>query len=1403
MHARAQVAWSLADSGDDPAQGQTVPCASFWANICPFDAQRFEALLVLPPRPPPPPLPAASEMDALDVSDVYAAGGFDAAQMHVAGSPAEHLGQLEHCTDDAGTPCVPLERERPWLGFELGSVDRTIHAVRIVLMPPAPPAPPSPPAPPPPAPPLPRPPPKPPPPAPPPPAPPPPHPPAIDCTDNKDDCIVNHVVRHNNGFCEDGGPLTEVPGKFHVPESAGGAVCAYGSDQSDCGPRYCHYRPPDPPASPEPPPPPVPPSPTPPPPCCEMAAIQYEALLPYSHACPYATNKFIWCAGVGTVDPSTDQCEYESGCASTNWPSQCGCSSNGRRLGEATAAPPPPPPHVDRVGWIEVSVSRTFASFGTRCATLDTTVGFDDGSGVLDVMLRCQELTGDASGRYVFVRSFESARTLRIDGLQVFARRPDAGDAGGNRRHLGEHSHSTWPGLNTTGVVSDGASVAPPPPLPPSPEPMSPPVPPPPPSPPPVPPPLPPTEAAKAKAAKAVERAAEGVAARMRQLTREVCAHRTRDPPEALRLRREAALLWAGLDEAHQGSACFDCVARRDANCTHWFAQGFGLHSHHDQGPQAAQRRRAREAAERDAPRRRRALEEALDRSCCRTNARTGEEVCRREFCGELLKRTAQQRMAHVLRRMHEKGHIELSVPERVAVDVLAPHLHIDPACRADGPGKPRKEGGLTDTHCLASSTVRHLAEQHGLSVERIDEELSKVGYTAAQLFARPMEAARATSEAAAAFRSDPVFAHMAAQARTKAAEAEAKVKAGAEAVGETKPPDAGGRQRAGKRGRALKAARLAAKEEGDQQQQQQQPQPQQQRIPRIPKTRPRPRTASAGALTSGRARGVRRSLTAWFGNATRAAGRVRRMARQRYAAELPQTRAAPSSTVADTVMAAVSAEGSVLRTFANAGATLGGFVHDARSIVAAAAADAAADADADATAAPPRPRALSPDARRERADAFYERVERRLDAERGVTLPESHVHRFGWVAGWTDWRAAVDAAHASAATLVARHEARLAHADAHGTLPCGALPAEHRTGYALLDLNAPPSRLGDFFRQLHADHAPGQPGDDGGGGELLRRARARRVEEARAAPRQQLHSDGVQTRESTPFLSAIAGALLTGASPLHAAWAALEHDGSHATSRSRRLADSFLGTAAALPITGSRVFNRYSSYDTSPGGAGEGGTARLKELSRYLIYDVVLCYLYAPDVDEKGGDFGDGTPLTKHRTTRACFPMVPFAPERMLSFTQYYDIEGVDIAALQFDKACKTDAVTAALGAMGQDLATNAFYTGPIGAVLRVAEGFDAIDNLGRSTGNVTKVDRAAAIVCGLGQLGGLIFSVLALIFVLLTCICAPVGGAVALYAFRTLRRRQAQRAAREEQVDELLAVYETTKELAARRPP
>jgi hypothetical protein len=308
-------------------------------------------------------------------------------------------------------------------------------------------------------------------------------------------------------------------------------------------------------------------------------------------------------------------------------------------------------------------------------------------------------------------------------------------------------------------------------------------------------------------------------------------------------------------------------------------------------------------------------------------------------------------------------------------------------------------------------------------------------------------------------------------------------------------------------------------------------------------------------------------------------------------------------------------------------------------------------------------------------------------------------------------------------------------------------------------------------------------------------------MEEARAAPRQQPHGARAQTaEESTPFFSAIAGALLTGASPLHAAWAALEHDGSHATSRSRRLADSFLGTAAALPITGSRVFNRYSSYGASPGGAGEGGTARLKELSRYLIYDVVLCYLYAPDVDEKGGDFGDGTPLTKHRTTRACFPMVPFAPERMLSFTQYYDIEGVDIAALQFEKACKTDAVTAALDAMGQDLATNAFYTGPIGAVLRVAEGFDAIDNLGRSTGNVTKVDRAAAIVCGLGQLGGLIFSVLALIFVLLTCICAPVGGAVALYAFRTLRRRQAQRAAREAQLDELVAVYETTKELAVR---
>lgn len=160
-----------------------------------FDADRFVELISTPPRPPPPPMPPIADLYEIAPINVKAAGGFDAVEM-----PGS-TDALADCTDDLYTPCVPADREHPWLLYDMGR-EHDVHAVVIRLTFPAPPSPPS-------VPPLPPPqsPPQPPPPLPsrPPPSPPPPSPPnfpPLDCSAVVDDCLINNVYHTNNGLCE-------------------------------------------------------------------------------------------------------------------------------------------------------------------------------------------------------------------------------------------------------------------------------------------------------------------------------------------------------------------------------------------------------------------------------------------------------------------------------------------------------------------------------------------------------------------------------------------------------------------------------------------------------------------------------------------------------------------------------------------------------------------------------------------------------------------------------------------------------------------------------------------------------------------------------------------------------------------------------------------------------------------------------------------------------------------------------------------------------------------------------------------------------------------------------------------------------------------------------------------------
>lgn len=240
-------------------------------------------------------------------------------------------------------------------------------------------------------------------------------------------------------------------------------------------------------------------------------------------------------------------------------------------------------------------------------------------------------------------------------------------------------------------------------------------------------------------------------------------------------------------------------------------------------------------------------------------------------------------------------------------------------------------------------------------------------------------------------------------------------------------------------------------------------------------------------------------------------------------------------------------------------------------------------------------------------ADRFYAEVDRRvaeraaravnktsgrrLEGERSRVVekfahPPAHEREYGWVAAATDWREAVANVHAAASVIAKRNDYVLAHVDDRGHLPTGDLPDRFRTGFSALDLNVPPSAVGNVWRRLHA-WATGMHRSD-----AARSAHSRRMDEARHA-----HAKGADGAGDQSLLGAVFGAASTGGDVLRAARGALQ-----ARSRGgalRRMADSFLGTAASLPIVLAPTSNKYVSYEQDDGHSADLFRAGV----RYLVF--------------------------------------------------------------------------------------------------------------------------------------------------------------------------------------------------------
>ena len=369
----------------------------------------------------------------------------------------------------------------------------------------------------------------------------------------------------------------------------------------------------------------------------------------------------------------------------------------------------------------------------------------------------------------------------------------------------------------------------------------------------------------------------------------------------------------------------------------------------------------------------------------------------------------------------------------------------------------------------------------------------------------------------------------------------------------------------------------------------------------------------------------------------------------------------------------------------------------------------------------------------------------RRLDENfgSGITVPPTAPD---WLLQ-LDWPGIAEETHRIAKVLKRRDAHVLDHARRLQQLPHG--DVAHETGHVFLDINAPPSAIGNALRRLAAWIT-----DDSRG--------FRAFEEAEAA--RQL------PRATTSEPSDVWEAVKSGWHPLQAAKQHLETTNRHLNTR-RSLAESLFGGVARLPATtNAPVISRYGSYGNS------GGGDIFKGIARYLLMDTALCYLYPiqeKDVDE----FGDGTNIRMHRSSRLCFPAIPIIPPQGTKFRASLNLPAdYDFTELEFGRACNTDAMKEILLTFGQP--NDVTYT-PIGLMLRFAEGIDSLRNLALTANmDLTIDERAGALVCSTAQLGGLLFAIIASCFALFALAFIPVFGAIGVCCCQltaaTRRRKQ-----------------------------
>jgi hypothetical protein len=299
--------------------------------------------------------------------------------------------------------------------------------------------------------------------------------------------------------------------------------------------------------------------------------------------------------------------------------------------------------------------------------------------------------------------------------------------------------------------------------------------------------------------------------------------------------------------------------------------------------------------------------------------------------------------------------------------------------------------------------------------------------------------------------------------------------------------------------------------------------------------------------------------------------------------------------------------------------------------------------------------------------------------------MPDWHVKYNGWIAGAVDWRRL----HRKILRLQQLERRRMewwaaeAASHKHGAK----LPEHLQSGYSWHDGTIAPTVIGRAFRML---------------GEKLSNDMRESVDEGINRTNIDIAVERVLThnRDTHSHSSKQNGLLKQTVDVFTSVF-----DGRGRNSRPRRILESISSAAVNAPYKLGYVFlpdtlTTMMPYSYIPGwvqqsylatqrslfghklifGASENEVSILDALYRFFVYNVLLCYLYAPPSEpstalgtqehkEPGEDTTtpDGQPVRTHHTSKMCFPAIPFSPIYMPTFREATNTSTVDYSNLTY----------------------------------------------------------------------------------------------------------------------------------------